>query len=159
MYVKWKQGYHHRFPCVVESAYVVESYRTPAGPRLRYVCYLGSIAHPKDGGWRPPYDGFVSFELIEPFIGGESCRHSQFWATALDNLDRVGIVGEDREKIIASLERVVPRPSEEEIKSEEEGVRRRRRAAADRAEAEKEHRLPEILAAMRAERAARDNAE
>jgi hypothetical protein len=48
MFVKWKRGHHHRYDCTVESACVVESTRTPAGPRQRYVCYLGSIAHSRD---------------------------------------------------------------------------------------------------------------
>jgi hypothetical protein len=137
MFVVWKWGDHHRFPCSVQSACVVRSVRTPDGPRQQYVTYLGSITHPDDTMWGDSKQGkFLTAEIIEPSVGGERYQHRQFWATALSNLERAGIVGDDREKIIAELERTIPRPDGFDPSPRDlEDVRLRRRAAQARNDA------------------------
>jgi hypothetical protein len=70
-------------------AVLLESVRTPAGPRQQYVCYLGSVKEGSEGGdldrWR-------------------------FWMAAVRNLRKVGVSGRDLVRVVAALDAVVPRP-------------------------------------------------
>jgi hypothetical protein len=75
-------------------AYVVRSERTSAGPRQRVVCYLGGIRQYLDRAGRE--------KLIGPGLKQE------FWERAMAVLDRVGIAGDDRTKVVAALEWVNP---------------------------------------------------
>jgi hypothetical protein len=111
MFVKWDYRKHHKYPCTVNAAYLVQSVRTERGPRHRHICYLGSITNPDDTLHEKP--GPLG-EWLKYELRGEAYRHRRFWATALFNLDRAGIAGADREKIIASLQRTVPRPEEDD---------------------------------------------
>jgi hypothetical protein len=70
-------------------AVVVQSVRTQAGPRLKHICYLGSIS-----------EGH----------GHDALQREWFWGDVEPRLDKAGIAGEARARIIASLEAVVPRP-------------------------------------------------
>jgi hypothetical protein len=71
-----------------KSAVLVQSVRTDKGPRLKHICYLGSVP---EGGAR-----------------SQDSRES-FWHGVEPNLDKAGITGADRERIIATLEAAVPR--------------------------------------------------
>jgi hypothetical protein len=73
-------------------AMVLESVRTPAGPRQRYVCYLGAILE-----------------------GAERDRPAarDFWRSAEWNLRRARIDGTDLAGLVASLRSAVPRPDED----------------------------------------------
>jgi hypothetical protein len=110
MFIKWKPGRLTKH-CVHweysrRLAYVVESVRTPAGPRHRHVCYVASfidLGDPKD--YRDTAEG-VTMETH----GTYAQRCVEFWATALPALDRAGITGADRAKLEADLKRVVDRP-------------------------------------------------
>jgi hypothetical protein len=77
----------------VKSAVLVESVRTPTGPRLKHVCYLGSIRE-------------AEIEQYGPRL--------KFWTTVEKNLDQTGIVGENRKRIEAVLSAVVLKPSRAE---------------------------------------------
>jgi hypothetical protein len=73
--------------------------RTPSGPRLRHVAYLGS--------------------LKEDNLGKDNAR-AWFWQSARRRLDQLGICGRitsrDREKIEATLaQRVPPVTPEQEV--------------------------------------------
>jgi hypothetical protein len=105
MYLRWKR---RRVPGYdLLSAVVVASARTAAGPRQRYLCYVGSVRQSEWGSLRGHY----------------ACL---FWAPALAALDRAGIRGADRERIEAELERAVARPADEAWAEELESVRYQR---------------------------------
>jgi hypothetical protein len=99
MFVRWKQGetcgdidglyYSMR-------AYLVRSEWTPRGPRQRVVCYLGSIRR-YHGEGDSIHDKLIGLGL-----------KAEFWQRALAALDRAGITGDDRAKVLASLEWVNP---------------------------------------------------
>jgi hypothetical protein len=88
------------------SAVLVRSVRTPAGPRQKVVGYLGSIE-----------------EAYRDQVG----HRSGFWGSAEAALDEAGVAGEERARIAAALEAVVPRPTAEE----EAAAQRARWAAAE----------------------------
>jgi hypothetical protein len=73
----------------VRLAYLVESVRTPAGPRQRNICYLGSV---REGHEQSDY-----------------CRGS-FWRVAAKNLRKAKVAGADLAGVVAKLEAVVPMP-------------------------------------------------
>jgi hypothetical protein len=73
----------------VKSAVVVESVRTPAGPRLKHVCYLGSIREAK----------------IDDYY-----HQRDFWTSVKRNLDAARIVGKERRTIETALSAVVAKP-------------------------------------------------
>jgi hypothetical protein len=112
MFVRWKQGetcgdidglYYSK------RAYLVRSEWTPRGPRQRVVCYLGSIRQ---------YFG----EGVEILIG--RWLKEGFWDRAMAALDRAGITGDDRAKVIAELKEVNPECHDEwvaELESDEGG--------------------------------------
>jgi hypothetical protein len=73
----------------VKYAVLAESVRTTAGPRHKYVCYLGSIREAQiDAYW----------------------HRSRFWESVAKNLDAAGIVGEQRQTIETALLAVVGKP-------------------------------------------------
>jgi hypothetical protein len=80
------------------SAVLVESVRTPAGPRQKVICYLGSIVERREG-----HHG----------------RRASFWATADPRLEEAGVAGEGRTRIVAALEARVPRPTAEGLAAEQ----------------------------------------
>jgi hypothetical protein len=81
------------------SAVLVESVRTAAGPRQKVLGYLGSIE--------------------EQYLGQVGHRVG-FWASAEARLDELGPTAEERARIVAALEAVVPRPTDEERAAQEE---------------------------------------
>ena len=86
MFIRWKteEGWSCR-------AVLVENTRTPSGPRLRHVAYLGSFK--------------------EENLAQDNAR-AWFWQGARKRLDQLGICGRitsrDREKIEAALAQRVP---------------------------------------------------
>jgi hypothetical protein len=91
MFVRWKRrqsrpGYR------AKVAVLVQSVRTAKGPRLKHICYLGSV---EEGQERDQWN------------------RRGFWYGVEPNLDKAGITGEDRARILATLEAVVPRPEPE----------------------------------------------
>jgi hypothetical protein len=76
----------------VKSAVLVRGVRTPAGPRLKHVCYLGTIR--------------------EAQIDAYGAR-LKFWTTAEKNLNVAGIGGGERRTIEAALSAVVVEPDRE----------------------------------------------
>jgi hypothetical protein len=92
MFIRWKteEGPSCR-------AVLVESERTPSGPRLRHVAYLGSFK--------------------EDNLAQDNAR-AWFWQGARKRLDQLGICGRitsrDREKIEAMLAQRVPRITPEQ---------------------------------------------
>ena len=86
MFIRWKteEGLSRR-------AVLVENTRTPSGPRLRHVAYLGSFR--------------------EDNLAQDNAR-AWFWQGARKRLDQLGICGRitsrDREKIEAALAQRVP---------------------------------------------------
>ena len=119
MFVKWRpakltrgaRGGSGLWDGRVRVAHVVESVRTPAGPRHRQVCYVASYRNLDDGNPQPKdIDGAIIMVGREVY-GSERYRAGRFWETATRNLDRAGIAGDDRARIEAALERVVPRPA------------------------------------------------
>jgi hypothetical protein len=83
---------------------LVESVRTPVGPRHKHICYLGSICELREteSVASPPFDVW---------------DRADFWGTAQRALDKIGIDWADRERIEASLQAVVPRPSKSEARA------------------------------------------
>jgi hypothetical protein len=73
----------------VRYAVLVESVRTPAGPRQRYVRHVSSIR--------------------EKHLDAEAHRR-YFWECADANLVDAGLSDEERAAAIATMEAVVPRP-------------------------------------------------
>jgi hypothetical protein len=69
----------------------MQSVRTAAGPRLRHICYLGSVVE---------RDEQVDWD------------RRRFWHRVEPNLDKAGITGEVRERVLATLEVAVPRPED-----------------------------------------------
>jgi hypothetical protein len=87
MFVKWK-----RRPmdlCVGEtlSAYLVESSRTPKGPRHKHICYIASIAEFDD----PERPGDIEELYARRMLGDRGFRSLKFWETAMENLGRVSV--------------------------------------------------------------------
>jgi hypothetical protein len=104
MFVRWKYGEVWYSPilslhCRPRRAVLVRSVRTERGPRLQHVCYLGSFNE-----W---------FDAKPPDRPCPKKADGEFWATAERNLDKAGIAGAERQRIIASLEAVVPRTDPE----------------------------------------------
>jgi hypothetical protein len=102
MFVRWKRRplTAGKRPTgeVVKAAVLVRSVRTEAGPRLRHLCYLGSIR-----------EGFEDYPA----------HQAGFWEAAERGLARAGVVGADRERIVAALEQAVPRPDPAGLAAEE----------------------------------------
>lgn len=98
MFVRWKRRRMtaRKRPTgdVVKTAALVRSERTPAGPRLRHVCYLGSIE--------------------DKHLDSASARGC-FWDKATKSLDAAGIGGEVRQRIEAAIATAVPRPTAMEL--------------------------------------------
>jgi hypothetical protein len=94
------------------TALLVESVRTPAGPRQRLICYLGTIE-----------EGTTSC----------SARH-RFWLSADGNLAKAGVVGDDLARVVATLEAAVPRPDRARLDREWALCREMRRAELERAD-------------------------
>jgi hypothetical protein len=70
---------------------LVESVRTATGPRQKYIGYLGSI----------PSDAENDADAVV-----------EFWVSAESNLRAAGVSGADLARVVAALERVVPRPAD-----------------------------------------------
>jgi hypothetical protein len=101
MFVRWKrykgayswQSAERRYDYYrARSAVVVQSVRTAAGPRLKHICYLGSISEGHEH---------------------DALQREWFWGGVERNLDKAGIAGATRERIVARLEAIVPRPEPE----------------------------------------------
>ena len=108
MYVRWnkrkrfKSGWRKKEGHYL-SAVLVESHRVNGTPRQKIIKFLGSI-------------GEESLHRV--------FRCQDFWAAAEKNLASLGLSAEDQQKIIASIEKVVPKPSEDDLNRErEEGFR------------------------------------
>lgn len=102
MYIRWNKRKRHKAGWrkkegLYLSAVLVESHRVAGSPRQKVIKCLGSIGEEK---------------LIHVF------PRQRFWATAEKNLDSLGLSTEDRDKIVASIEKVVRKISEDEIASE-----------------------------------------
>jgi hypothetical protein len=107
MFVRWKRRQRTRTGWVkrkgkyvkaregtgewVKSAVLVESVRTESGPRHKHVCYLGTIRERSADAYP---------------------ARVHFWKSADRNLDRAGLAGSERERIVLVLESVVPKPDE-----------------------------------------------
>jgi hypothetical protein len=111
MFIKWRR---RRAGCSVSwgtiSASVVESVWADGRSRHRYICYVASFA---DIGVPEDPNDFEARAAIM-LIGSRHHRAHAFWDTAMANLARAGIEGDDLKKIVASLEDVVPRPTMDE---------------------------------------------
>lgn len=108
MYVRWnkrkrfKIGWRKKEGHYL-SAVLVESHRVNGTPRQKIIKFLGSI-------------GEENLHRVS--------RCQDFWTTAEKNLASLGLSAEDQQKIIASIEKVVPKPSEDDLNRErEEGFR------------------------------------
>jgi hypothetical protein len=111
MFVKWKRrrgGCHVWWDTI--SAYVVESAWNKGKPRHRHICYIASFA---DVGVPDGPNNYMERCAIE-MIGTRHLRAHAFWKTAMENLARAGIEGDNLAKIVASLEEVVPKPTMDE---------------------------------------------
>jgi hypothetical protein len=94
MFVRWKRRerttkYRKHTDDWVRYAVLVRSERTPGGPRLKHVCYLGSIG-----------------EGLE----GSDHHRDPFWRAVERKLDALGVKGTERKRIEAALLSVVPKP-------------------------------------------------
>jgi hypothetical protein len=101
MFVRWKRWSRQEG---VMRAVLVKSVRTPQGVRQRILCYLGSVATWRHGQW----------------------GQEVFWSHAGPKLDGLDIPAEEKARITAELERVVPRPpppDEEALRAQEERTR------------------------------------
>ena len=99
MFVKWKRGRDS-----TRTAALVESVRTPAGPRHRHLCYLGTI-------WTGP---------------GPTClRRAEFREEAGRRLDAAGIDAAERDRVEAALDAAVPVPAAGEWDADLADARRR----------------------------------
>jgi hypothetical protein len=87
----------------VKSAVLVKTVRTPAGPRHKHICYIGTIREAEINHYG---------------------HRVEFWISVEKNLDAAGIVGEERQTIEAALSAVVEKPDEAAIRKEQ---RRRKR--------------------------------
>jgi hypothetical protein len=97
MFVRWKEGKRDpRCGCVRQSAYLIKSVWTDAGPRHKHICYIGSIYDP---GWD---------ERCE-WHGGPKVHGRDFWLSADRKLAEAGIAGDDLAAIVAGLELAIPR--------------------------------------------------
>jgi RNA binding exosome subunit len=104
MYVRWnkrkrfKIGWRKKEGHYL-SAVLVESHRVDGTPRQKIIKCLGSIGEEN---------------LHRVF------RRQSFWATTEKSLAELGLSTEDQQKIIASIEKVVPKPSEDDVDRERE---------------------------------------
>jgi hypothetical protein len=93
MFVRWKRRPRTKRKQLtgewVKWAVLVQSVNTESGPRQKYIGYLGSI-----------------FEGHEQELG----HQIGFWEPTERHLDRLGLSREDRARIVASLQSVVPKP-------------------------------------------------
>jgi hypothetical protein len=93
--IAYSDGYRWKFVTeyvptfALRSAVLLHSERTPAGPRHRHVCYLGSI---REGFEHDPVHG------------------ADFWGAVKRRLRKARIEGEDLARVVAKLEETVPRP-------------------------------------------------
>jgi hypothetical protein len=106
MFVKWKRRQNRREMWETHSAYLVESIRTESGPRHKHLCYIGSIVFPEHDLGRKT----ISNRYVDAFYGDWPYRAGQFWRTAMANFAAAGITGADLERVVALLEKTVPRP-------------------------------------------------
>jgi len=83
------EWYQNPTGVVTQTAILLRSIRTKQGPRQEMVCRLGTI---QEGSEHDPLQA------------------KRFHGHVEINLSFAGIDGPDREKVLASLERVVPRP-------------------------------------------------
>jgi hypothetical protein len=81
----------------VKSAVLLESARTPSGPRHKYVCYLGSIREDRiQSHWERKY----------------------FWEAVAQNLKKLDLSEAEDDQILAAMEVVVPLPDAEGLEAE-----------------------------------------
>jgi hypothetical protein len=99
MYIRWnrrkrtKTGWRKKPGCYL-TAVAVENHRVNGSPRQRVIKSIGSIGEERLG---KIYD------------------RKKFWETVERNLHSISISDGDKEKIISSIAKVVPKPSEDEI--------------------------------------------
>jgi hypothetical protein len=74
----------------IRTTYLIQAIRTPAGPRQEYLCKLGAIETDAQGSPTPE-------------------ARAEFWEEADRQLEGRGDTA-DRERIVAALAAVVPRP-------------------------------------------------
>jgi hypothetical protein len=110
----------------IKRAVLVESIRTSAGPRHKYICYLGSI---NEGDEDSP------------------AARLRFWYVAERNLDKAKIAGEKRRTIETALAAVVARPLDASL----DEMKRRMREREEEREASREKARAEMTAALSAE--------
>jgi hypothetical protein len=75
---------------VTRTALLIQSVRTPAGPRHRYLATLGKYQEGKER---------------------DRQERNQFWITTMVGLDQAGVEGKERRKIVAALAKVIRKPS------------------------------------------------
>ena len=113
MFVRWKTrqltGSIMRDPTKSLTAVLVESKRVHGKPRQRFVAYLGRIHE----------------DLLEH--DSHCLYRAKFWDMISVKLDQVHEPF-DRAKVEASIAKVVPRPTPEQVATDEEEVARRRAA-------------------------------
>jgi len=134
MYVRWKRRtrkarHHYEYdnlepgatrarkvidPEWLRTAHLVESVRVNGSPRQRTLAYLGSIRE----------------RHLDPNADGSSSFRGFFWRDASAKLDGLTLDPEHRDRIEASLEVVVPRPSDEAIARDQQARDARIAAAA-----------------------------
>jgi hypothetical protein len=81
----------------VKSAVLLESFRTPSGPRHKHVCYLGSIQEDRiQSDW----------------------ERKHFWEAVAQNLRKAVADVDEQVRIVEAMEAVVPLPDAEGLKAE-----------------------------------------
>src|SRR5262245_21096750 len=87
MFIRWRRR-RRKDGRWTRSAALVHKVLTPEVPRSRHVCPLGSL------------------DEDEP----EGRARTRFWTSVRENLDRAGIVGRQRQRVVDALEKSLPMP-------------------------------------------------
>jgi hypothetical protein len=104
----------------IRTAYLIQAIRTEKGPRQRYLSRLGSIVEGQESDpdararfWDAVESGLSkvasirSFRVGKDLIFGDDPDRTLQW---VDRIEPFACTAADRERIVASLEAVVPRP-------------------------------------------------
>jgi hypothetical protein len=110
----------------IRTAYLIKAYRTEKGPRQRYLSRLGSIEEGQESDpdaracfWKDVEYGLSKVESISGFRVGHDFvidRDPDVTIRWVDRIEPFTFTAADRERIVASLEAVVPRPDPERVK-------------------------------------------
>lgn len=111
MFIKWSKrtrndAYHGAW--ILHTAVLVESHRANGKPRQRTIGYLASMRE-------MPLTRREEGHVLDDPVAEELQNRIRCWLDVSQRLNKLGLEGISREKILSSLSKRVPRPTAQDI--------------------------------------------